>query len=69
MVRSEEKPRSESSLIGDGVATAVSALIVDPADTTYGEFTGVIHMTFRIASIVSVIRNAAFDCNCFLILG
>jgi hypothetical protein len=44
-------------LIGDGVATAVSAFIGGPANTTYGENTGVVGMT-RIAS-VSVIRNAA----------
>ena len=40
-----------------GVATAVSAFIGGPANTTYGENTGVVGMT-RIAS-VSVIRNAA----------
>ena len=51
-------PGLSRTLIGDGVATAVSALIGGPANTTYGENTGVIGMT-RIAS-VSVIRNAAF---------
>lgn len=51
-------PGLDKTLIGDGVATAVSALIGGPANTTYGENTGVIGMT-RIAS-VSVIRNAAF---------
>ena len=45
------------TLIGDGVATAVSAFMGGPANTTYGENTGVVGMT-RIAS-VSVIRNAA----------
>ena len=53
-----KNPGLSRTLIGDGVATAVSALIGGPANTTYGENTGVIGMT-RIAS-VSVIRNAAF---------
>ncbi len=51
-------PGLSRTLIGDGVATAVSAFIGGPANTTYGENTGVIGMT-RIAS-VAVIRNAAF---------
>ncbi|WP_051237896.1 uracil-xanthine permease family protein [Lacticigenium naphthae] len=51
-------PGLARTLIGDGAATAFSALIGGPANTTYGENTGVIGMT-RIAS-VSVIRNAAF---------
>lgn len=53
-----KEPGLSRTLIGDGVATAVSAFIGGPANTTYGENTGVIGMT-RIAS-VSVIRNAAF---------
>lgn len=52
-----EQPGLHRTLIGDGVATAVSAFIGGPANTTYGENTGVVGMT-RIAS-VSVIRNAA----------
>ncbi|MBS4456161.1 uracil-xanthine permease family protein [Tuanshanicoccus lijuaniae] len=52
-----KQPGLHRTLIGDGVATFVSALIGGPANTTYGENTGVIGMT-RIAS-VSVIRNAA----------
>lgn len=50
-------PGLARTLIGDGVATAVSAFLGGPANTTYGENTGVVGMT-RIAS-VSVIRNAA----------
>ncbi|GAA0484657.1 solute carrier family 23 protein [Alkalibacterium sp. s-m-22] len=50
-------PGLKRTLIGDGVATAVSGFFGGPANTTYGENTGVIGMT-RIAS-VSVIRNAA----------
>lgn len=53
-----KKPGLSRTLIGDGAATAVSAFFGGPANTTYGENTGVIGMT-RIAS-VSVIRNAAF---------
>ncbi|NQI72976.1 uracil permease [Streptococcus suis] len=60
-------PGLSRTLIGDGVATAVSALIGGPANTTYGENTGVIGMT-RIAS-VSVIRNAALIAIAFSFLG
>ena len=52
-----EDPGLDKTLIGDGIATFVSALIGGPANTTYGENTGVIALT-RVAS-VSVIRNAA----------
>ncbi|MFO8068884.1 MAG: solute carrier family 23 protein [Alkalibacterium sp.] len=53
-----KEPGLKRTLIGDGAATAVSAFFGGPANTTYGENTGVIGMT-RVAS-VSVIRNAAF---------
>lgn len=62
-----KNPGLSRTLIGDGIATAVSALIGGPANTTYGENTGVIGMT-RIAS-VSVIRNAAFIAIAFSFLG
>jgi len=52
-----KNPGLHRTLIGDGIATSVSAFIGGPANTTYGENTGVVGMT-RIAS-VSVIRNAA----------
>lgn len=52
-----ENPGLGRTIIGDGVASLVSALIGGPANTTYGENTGVIGMT-KIAS-VSVVRNAA----------
>jgi uracil permease len=52
-----KEPGLSRTLIGDGAATAISAFFGGPANTTYGENTGVIGMT-RIAS-VSVIRNAA----------
>lgn len=38
-------PGLDRTLIGDGVATAVSAFLGGPANTTYGENTGVIGMT------------------------
>lgn len=60
-------PGLQRTLIGDGVATSVSALLGGPANTTYGENTGVIGMT-RIAS-VSVIRNAALIAIAFSFLG
>lgn len=53
-----KEPGLARTLLGDGLATSVSAFLGGPANTTYGENTGVIGMT-RIAS-VSVIRNAAF---------
>ncbi|CAM2802534.1 xanthine/uracil permease [Streptococcus acidominimus] len=62
-----KNPGLSRTLIGDGVATAFSAFIGGPAETTYGENTGVIGMT-RIAS-VSVIRNAAFIAIAFSFLG
>lgn len=52
-----KNPGLMRTLMGDGVATTLSALFGGPANTTYGENTGVIGMT-RIAS-VSVVRNAA----------
>lgn len=50
-------PGLAATLTGDGVATFVSAFFGGPANTTYGENTGVVGLT-RIAS-TSVIRNAA----------
>ncbi|WP_124058299.1 uracil-xanthine permease family protein [Vaginisenegalia massiliensis] len=52
-----KKPGLARTLVGDGLAICLSALIGGPSETTYGENTGVVGMT-RIAS-VSVIRNAA----------
>ena len=43
-------PGLERTLMGDGIATAVSAFLGGPANTTYGENTGVIGMT-KIASV------------------
>ena len=60
-------PGLHHTLLGDGIATSVSAFLGGPANTTYGENTGVIGMT-RIAS-VSVIRNAAFIAIALSFLG
>lgn len=50
-------PGLDNTLMGDGIATAVSALIGGPANTTYGENTAVVGMT-KVAS-VWVIGGAA----------
>lgn len=60
-------PGLHRTLIGDGVATSVSAFLGGPANTTYGENTGVVGLT-RIAS-VSVIRNAALIAIGFSFFG
>ena len=62
-----KEPGLHRTLLGDGIATSVSAFLGGPANTTYGENTGVIGMT-RIAS-VSVIRNAAFIASALSFLG
>lgn len=62
-----ENPGLKRTLAGDGIATFVSALIGGPANTTYGENTGVIALT-KIASI-SVIRNAALLAIAMSFLG
>lgn len=50
-------PGLDRTLIGDGVATAVSAFIGGPANTTYGENTGVIGMT-KVASVYVTVGAA-----------
>ena len=62
-----KEPGLHRTLLGDGIATSVSAFLGGPANTTYGENTGIIGMT-RIAS-VSVIRNAAFIAIALSFLG
>lgn len=60
-------PGLDRTLIGDGVATAVSAMMGGPANTTYGENTSVVGMT-KIASI-KVIGLAAIFAIVFGFLG
>lgn len=45
-----KNPGLDRTLMGDGIATAVSAFLGGPANTTYGENTGVIGMT-KISSV------------------
>ena len=40
-----KEPGLDKTLMGDGIATSISALLGGPANTTYGENTGVIGMT------------------------
>lgn len=52
-----KEPGLDRTLMGDGLATALSGFLGGPANTTYGENTGVVSIT-RVAS-TSVIRHAA----------
>lgn len=56
-------PGLERTLMGDGIATAVSAFMGGPANTTYGENTGVIGMT----KISSVYVTAGAACIAILL--
>jgi uracil permease len=60
-------PGLDRTLIGDGVATFVSACIGGPANTTYGENTGVIGMT-KVASVY-VTGGAAVIAICLGFIG
>ena len=60
-------PGLERTLLGDGLATAVSGLVGGPANTTYGENTSVVGMT-KVAS-VWVIGLAAIIAICMGFLG
>ena len=59
-----ENPGLHRTLIGDGVATAVSALFGGPANTTYGENTGVLAlskvydpMVVRLAAVFAMVLS------------
>ncbi|MDD3026778.1 MAG: solute carrier family 23 protein [Erysipelotrichaceae bacterium] len=54
-----KEPGLNRTLVGDGLATALSALIGGPANTTYGENTGVIGMT-KIGSVYVTAGAALF---------
>ncbi|MBO5397910.1 MAG: uracil-xanthine permease [Clostridia bacterium] len=62
-----KEPGLDKTLLGDGVATFVAALLGGPANTTYGENTSVVGMT-KIAS-VWVIGLAAIFAICLGFLG
>ena len=65
-----KEPGLDRTLMGDGIATSVSALIGGPANTTYGENTGVIGMT-RVASVYVTAGAAclAILLSCFNIVS
>ena len=59
-----EDPGLHHTLIGDGLATSLSAFVGGPANTTYGENTGVLELSkvydprvIRIAAIFAVILS------------
>lgn len=59
-----EDPGLHRTLIGDGIATSLSALIGGPANTTYGENTGVLELSrvhdpkvVRLAAVYAVILS------------
>ena len=59
-----EDPGLHRTLVGDGLATSLSALVGGPANTTYGENTGVLELSkvydprvIRIAAIFAVILS------------
>ena len=62
-----KEPGLHRTLIGDGVATAIGGLLGAPANTTYGENTGVIGLT-KVASVY-VIALAAIIATCLGFIG
>ncbi|MEG0177465.1 uracil-xanthine permease family protein [Anaerorhabdus sp.] len=50
-------PGLDKTLMGDGIATSISAFLGGPANTTYGENTGVIGMT-KVASVYVTVGAA-----------
>ena len=61
-----EDPGLHRTLLGDGLATSLSALIGGPANTTYGENTGVLGLSrvydpavVRIAALFAIVSRSA----------
>lgn len=59
-----EDPGLHRTLIGDGIATSISALIGGPANTTYGENTGVLELSHvydpkvvRLAAVYAIVLS------------
>ena len=52
-------PGLDKTLLGDGIATAISGMLGGPANTTYGENTGVVAMT-KVGSVYVTGLAAAF---------
>ena len=62
-----KEPGLHRTLIGDGIATAIGGLLGAPANTTYGENTGVIGLT-KVASVY-VIALAGIIATCLGFIG
>ena len=65
-----EDPGLDKTLLGDGIATSVAALLGGPANTTYGENTSVVGMT-KVASVyvtglAAIIAIILSFCNVFI---
>ena len=59
-----EKPGLHRTLMGDGLATMLASLFGAPANTTYGENTGVLNLTkvydprvIRIAAVIAIVLS------------
>ena len=52
-----KEPGLDKTLMGDGIATSISALLGGPANTTYGENTGIIGMT-KVSSVYVTVGAA-----------
>jgi len=70
-----EKPGLHRTLSGDGLATALAALFGAPANTTYGENTGVLNLTrvfdprvIRLAAIFSILLSFCPKFSCLISL-
>ena len=68
-----EDPGLHRTLIGDGVATMFAGFVGGPANTTYGENTGVLAVTknynpqvIRIAAVYAIVLSFNWALQCFL---
>ena len=59
-----QRPRLNRTLLGDGLATTIAGLLGGPANTTYGENTGVLALSkiydplvIRIAAVLAIILS------------
>ena len=57
-----KEPGLDKTLMGDGIATSISALLGGPANTTYGENTGVIGMT-KVLNKFAISRRSCTSCS------
>lgn len=68
-----ENPGLHRTLIGDGIATSISALIGGPANTTYGENTGVLELSrvhdprvIRLAAVYAIVLSFIPKVSCLI---